>query len=199
MSRWALIPIKGFERGKSRLSEVLAAPERARLARELFEHVVRVLRESAVIDEIAVVSDSMEARQHAERLGVIALADAADTDGLADVVDEALRDLSRRGASSVMICMGDLPNLTVQDIASVARLLDESDVVLVPDLSQQGTNVIALKSPTILPSCLGHEDSLLRHKAQARQLGLTVGIQLSSGIGFDVDRPSDLARLRRRY
>jgi 2-phospho-L-lactate guanylyltransferase len=98
-----------------------------------------------------------------------------------------------------MICMGDLPNLTVQDIASVARLLDESDVVLVPDLSQQGTNVIALKSPTILPSCLGHEDSLLRHKAQARQLGLTVGIQLSSGIGFDVDRPSDLARLRRRY
>jgi 2-phospho-L-lactate guanylyltransferase len=199
MSRWALIPIKGFERGKSRLSEVLAAPERARLARELFEHVVRVLRRSAVIDEIAVVSDSTEARQHAERLGVVALADAVDTGGLADVVDEALRDLSSRGASSVMICMGDLPNLTVQDIASVARLLDESDVVLVPDLSQQGTNVIALQSPTILPSCLGHEDSLLRHKTRARQLGLTVSIQLSSGIGFDVDRPSDLARLRRRY
>ncbi len=198
MSRWALIPIKGFDRGKSRLSGVLAAPERARLARELFEHVVRVLRQSAVIDEIAVVSDSVEARQHAERLGVVALSDAVDTRGLAHVVDEALRDLSRRGASSVVICMADLPDLTVQDIASVARLLDESDVVLVPDLSQQGTNVIALKSPTSLPSCLGHEDSLLRHKLRARELGLTVSIQLSSGIGFDVDRPSDLARLRRR-
>jgi 2-phospho-L-lactate guanylyltransferase len=198
MSRWALIPIKGFDRGKSRLSGVLAAPERARLARELFEHVVRVLRQSAVIDEIAVVSDSVEARKHAERLGVVALSDAVDTRGLGHVVDEALRDLSRRGASSVVICMADLPDLTVQDIASVARLLDESDVVLVPDLSQQGTNVIALKSPTILPSCLGHEDSLLRHKLRARELGLTVSIQLSSGIGFDVDRPSDLDRLRRR-
>ena len=70
MSRWALIPIKGFDRGKSRLSEVLAPLERAQLARDLFEHVVRVLRASPAIDEIAVVSDSPEAREHAARLGV---------------------------------------------------------------------------------------------------------------------------------
>ena len=56
-----------------------------------------------------------------------------------------------------MICMSDLPDLTVQDISSVARQLDESDVVLVPDLLQRGTNVIALKPATCLPSCLGHE------------------------------------------
>jgi 2-phospho-L-lactate guanylyltransferase (CobY/MobA/RfbA family) len=88
--------------------------------------------------------------------------------------------------------------LTVHDIASVARQLDESDVVLVPDLLQQGTNVIAVKPATGLPSCLGHEDSLDRHHARARELGLTVRVQLSSGIAFDVDRPHDLERLRRR-
>jgi 2-phospho-L-lactate guanylyltransferase len=198
MSRWALIPIKGFDRGKSRLSEVLAPHERAQLARDLFDHVVRVLRASPAIDEIAVVSDSREACEHAKRLGVVALSDADGNHGLADVVDNALQDLERRGATSVMICMGDLPDLTVQDIASVARELDESDVVLVPDLLQQGTNVIAMKPATGLPSCLGHEDSLQRHQARARELGLTVSIQLSSGIGFDVDRPGDLERLRRR-
>jgi len=180
MSRWALIPIKGFDRGKSRLSEVLAPPERAQLARDLFEHVVGVLRESPEIDEIAVVSDAPDAREYAERLGVVALSDGDDTQGLADVVDSALRDLERRGATSVMICMSDLPDLTVQDIAGVARWLDESDVVLVPDLLQQGTNVIAVKPATGLPSCLGHEDSLHRHHARARELGLTVRIQLSS-------------------
>jgi len=198
MSRWALIPIKGFERGKSRLSEVLAPPERAQLARDLFEHVVRVLRASPAIDEIAVVSDSAEACEYAEGLGVVALSDADDSQGLADVVDGALQDLERRGATSVMICMSDLPDLTVQDIASVARQLDESDVVLVPDLLQQGTNVIALKPATCLPSCLGHEDSLHRHRERARDIGLTVSVQLSSGIAFDVDRPRDLERLRRR-
>ena len=198
MSRWALIPIKGFDRGKSRLSEVLAPPERAQLARGLFDHVVCVLRASPAIDDIAAVSDSPAAREHAERLGVVALADADGSQGLADVVDRALEDLQRRGAASAMICMSDLPDLTVQDIASVARQLDESDVVLVPDLLQQGTNVIAVKPATGLPSCLGHEDSLQRHHARARALGLTVSVQLSSGIAFDVDRPGDLERLRRR-
>jgi len=198
MSRWALIPIKGFDRGKSRLSGVLTPLERAQLARDLFEHVVRVLRASPAIDDIAVVSDSPEACEHAERMGIVALSDADGSQGLADAVDGALQDLERRGATSAVICMGDLPDLTVQDIASVARQLDESDVVLVPDLLQQGTNVIAVKPAAGLPSCLGHEDSLHRHYTLARELGLTVSVQLSSGIAFDVDRPRDLKRLRRR-
>ena len=197
MSRWALIPVKGFDRGKSRLSDVLAPRERAAFSRELFEHVVRVLRDSPSIDGIAMVSDSQEAREHAERLGAVALEDAEGNQGLADVVDAALGDLEARGASSVLICMSDLPELATEDVESVGRQLEEADVVLVPDLLQQGTNVIAVKPPTVLPSCLGHDDSLQRHRNLARDLGLTVSVQLRSGISFDVDHPRDLARLRR--
>lgn len=198
MSRWALIPIKGFDRGKSRLSEVLAPDERARLAREMFDHVLQVLLESSAIDRIAVVSDSAEARSYAERLGALALADAEDGNGLADVVDGALAELERRGATSVMIVMSDLPDLRVDDVASVARELQESDVVLVPDQVRRGTNVVAMKTATALPSCLGREDSLLRHQRRAEELGLSVSVRLSNGIAFDVDRPQDLARMRRR-
>lgn len=197
MSRWALIPVKGFDRGKSRLSDVLPPRERAAFTRELFEHVVRVLRESPSIDGIAMVSDSQEAREHAERLGAVALEDAEGNQGLADVVDAALGDLAARGASSVLICMSDLPELATEDVESVGRQLEEADVVLVPDLLQQGTNVIAVRPPTALPSCLGHDDSLQRHRDLARDLGLTVSVQLRSGISFDVDHPRDLARLRR--
>jgi len=197
MSRWALIPVKGFDRGKSRLSDVLPPHERAAFTRELFEHVVRVLRDSPSIDGIAMVSDSQEARDHAERLGAVPLEDAEGNQGLADVVDAALGDLEARGASSVLICMSDLPELATEDVESVGRQLEEADVVLVPDLLQQGTNVIAVKPPTVLPSCLGHDDSLQRHRDLARDLGLTVSVQLRSGISFDVDHPRDLARLRR--
>jgi 2-phospho-L-lactate guanylyltransferase len=198
MSRWALVPIKGFDRAKSRLSEILAPHERERLARELFEHVVLVLRESPSIDRVAVVSDSLEVCAYAERMGVVALPDAEGSEGLAGVVDTALLDLQLRGATSVIICMGDLPDLTRQDIVGVVEQLDQSEVVLVPDLSQRGTNVIGVRPPTVLPSCLGHEDSLRRHRDLARDLGLTVSVQLSSTIGFDVDHPGDLARLRGR-
>ncbi|KPK17891.1 MAG: hypothetical protein AMJ62_00390 [Myxococcales bacterium SG8_38] len=196
MSRWALVPTKGFDRGKSRLAEVLPQTERARLAKHLFEHVIAVLRDCPTIDEIAVVSDSSEVRQHAQRLGVLPLADAEGSRGLAEVVDGALRELERRGATSVMICMSDLPELSVEDLSIVSRRMDESDVVLAPDLSGRGTNLVAIRPATGLPSCLGHEDSLRRHHQRAQSLGLTVSFEIRHGIGFDVDQPGDLERLR---
>lgn len=198
MSTWALVPIKGFDHAKSRLSDVLGPEERARLARELLEHVVSVLREAPEVDEIAVVSDSDDTRAHAERLGLLALSDPPGTPGLARVVDAALDDLANRGAEKAVVCMSDLPELTREDIADVLHALKESDVVLVPDRLGEGTNVIALAPPTVLPSCLGHEDSLRRHLLQAQELGLSVSVQLSSSIAFDVDDPVDLARLRER-
>lgn len=198
MSTWALIPIKGFDRGKSRLSEVLSPEERKRFARELFDHVVDALGKAPGIDDIAVVSDSTDAREHAERLGLVALSDSPGKPGLARVVDDALAELASRGATRVLVCMSDLPDLTTEDITGVVRALAEADVVLVPDRLCEGTNVIALAPPTVLPSCLGHTDSLPRHQELARELGLTVNVQLNSGIAFDIDNPVDLARLRER-
>lgn len=197
MNRWALIPIKGFDRGKSRLADVLEPEERAQLTRELFDHVVDVLKRSNSVDHIAVVSDSDEARRHAEARGLLALSDVETRRGLSDVVNAAVQHLEARGATSVLICMSDLPELCVDDIDSVTRALEESDVVLVPDLLQRGTNVIALRPPSALPSCLGHDDSLRRHRELARDIGLTVTVPLRAGMSFDVDHPGDLARLRR--
>jgi 2-phospho-L-lactate guanylyltransferase len=198
MTCWALIPFKGFDRGKSRLSSVLPPNERIALARRLFDHVVKVFRESPSVDGVAVVSSSLDALHHAETLGVVTLEDPPDSRGLFDVVDAGLAELERRGATSALICMSDLPELSVHDVESVVRQLEESDVVLVPDLLEEGTNLVAIRPPTAMPSCFGHEDSLRRHRGRARELGLTVSIQLSPGIGFDIDHPGDLERFRRR-
>lgn len=198
MSVWALVPTKGFDRAKSRLSEVMSPVERAELARELFEHVITTLRRTPTIDSVAVVSDSEAVRGFAEDLDLLALADAPDAATFAEVIDEALHDLTARGASSAVICMSDLPDLEQGDVESVVGALSESDVVLVPDRSGDGTNVIAMAPATVLPSCLGHVDSFARHMALAYDLGLTVGVQVSDGMAFDVDQPSDLDRLRTR-
>lgn len=198
MSCWALIPVKGFDRGKSRLAEVLDPDERSKLTLELFEHVVQVVQRAAGIDHVAVVSDSREARRRAEELGVVALEDPKGSVGLAEVVDTAIDELERRGATSVLVCMSDLPALAEADIESVIQQLEETDVVLVPDLVWRGTNVIASRPPSAIPSCLGHDDSLQRHQSKARERGLTVSVQARTGISFDVDEPSDLDKLGRR-
>lgn len=198
MTTWALVPIKEFNRAKSRLAEVMSPLDRERFARNLFEHVLRVLVDSPTVDQVAVVSDSEEARSVARDLGALALEDVPDAASLGSVIDHALRELEQRGATAALVCMSDLPDLRSEDIASVVRALSESDVVLVPDRLGKGTNVIASTPPTALPSCLGHAKSLNRHLTRARERGLTVSVQLNSGIGFDVDRPSDLERFRAR-
>jgi 2-phospho-L-lactate guanylyltransferase len=198
MSCWALVPFKGFERSKSRLSTVLPPNEREELARQLFDHVVKVVRECPSVDGVAVISNSADALEYARGMGVTTLEDPPESRGLADVVDAALAELEGLGATSALICMSDLPELGVEDVESVIRQLEESDVVLVPDLLHEGTNLVALQPPTAMPSCFGHEDSLRRHRARASELGLTTSIQLRSGIGFDVDDPGDLERLRGR-
>lgn len=198
MSCWALIPFKGVDKGKSRLSTVLPPSERQELARRLFDHVVEVFLECPSVDDVAVISSSADALARAAKLGITALEDPPRSRGLAEVVDAALLELEGRGATSALICMSDLPKLAVHDVESVIRQLEETDVVLVPDLLHEGTNLAALRPPTVMPSCFGHSDSLQRHRTRAIELGLTVSIQLRSGIGFDIDHPGDLERLRRR-
>lgn len=197
MTTWALIPVKGFSRAKSRLSEVLSPEAREALARDLFEHVVRVVRESTEVDGIAVISDSEGTREDAHRLGLVAIADPPGDPGLAAVVDHGLRDLTARKASRAIVCMSDLPELTGEDVATVLGALLDADVVLAPDRSGWGTNVIALYLPCRLPSSLGNADSLRRHLAGAESRGLAAIVKHSPTMAFDVDHPEDLVHLSR--
>ncbi len=198
MTTWALIPVKAFERAKSRLSEALPEAERVRLARQLFRHVLEATKAAPLVERVAVVSDSALVRAEANAAGALSLEDDTQQAGLAHVVDFALLELEARGAARTLICMGDLPHVTSSEINAVLRALDETQIVLVPDDSGMGTNAIAVASPSLLPSCLGHPDSLARHKARARGLGLSCRTLESPGIAFDVDTVQDLERLSAR-
>jgi len=198
MTTWALVPVKDFRRGKSRLAEVLRPEDRESLARELFEHVVDALDRALEIDRIAVVSDSPAARAYADSLGLVALTDPPGPRGLATIVDGALARLEQAGATSAVVCMSDLPELRPEDVDRVCASLRASDVVLVPDGAGAGTNAIAVRPPTVLPSCLGHADSLERHRELAIELGLSTTVLQITRIAFDLDDPTDLVRFRRR-
>lgn len=197
MKTWALVPAKSFERGKSRLAEALRPRERTALARRLLEHVVEALHDSVEVDAIAVVSDSSEVRDYAERLGTVPLSDDPGQRGLAHVVDTASEEVERRGAGSLVICMSDLPFVSGRDIDEVVETLTACSAVFVPDETNRGTNVLALCPPRCIPSCLGHQDSLLLHRRQAQKLGVEHRVLTSEAIAFDVDDASDLNRLLR--
>jgi len=184
---WAVVPVKGFERGKSRLAPVLAGDARAELARRLFEHALATL--AGVVDGILVATDSDEVAAAARARGAAVRRD--DATGLARVVDAALADVAARGAERALVLMADLPLVGPDDLRAVLAALDGADLVVVPDQHRRHTNALALAPPTRIATAFGTADSFAAHRAAAAR----VVVLENERIAFDVDGPEDLGRV----
>lgn len=188
----ALVPVKAFDRAKSRLAEVLGEDEREALAEALARHVLETLRASEYVEEVVVVTPSPRVRAFAASLDVRAIDDAPEARGLAEIVDAARHTL---GGSAHLVVMSDLPDLCVDDIAAIVRARAHADVIIGPDVRGLGTNALAL--PSTMASCFGHEDSAARHEARALALGLRALRVSCAGIARDVDLPEHLGGIPR--
>jgi 2-phospho-L-lactate guanylyltransferase len=191
---WAVVPVKGFARGKSRLGSVLTDSSRAEFARELFAHVTGVLHGEPRITGVLVLTDDDTVAEAARGGGLAVLRDSADT--LSEIVDGGLREVQSRGASAALVCMADLPRLRAADVVAIVDALTESEVVVVPDLEAAGTNALCMAPPTRMPSCFGHADSFQRHMRATAQAGAGLTVLRLRSVCFDVDGPEDLQDLQ---
>ena len=201
MKPWALVPVKRFDQGRSRLGETLAPHARGELARAMFDRVVvRVLGTMATDGELGgvlVVTDGEEVRIRAQSHGLAVLVTPGTGPGrkLGAIVDEGLAWLTARGVAAALVIMGDLPELTDEDVRALAEMLDASDLALAPDASGRGTNALAMRLPPRMPTRFCGGDSLADHVQGAHARGLRVAMCERPGFGFDVDQPEDYARL----
>jgi 2-phospho-L-lactate guanylyltransferase len=187
VTTWAVVPVKGFERGKSRLAPVLADEARAAFARRLFERVLDVLAET--VDGVLVATDSDAVAAAAAARGAAVRRDAGPAT-LAAIVDAALADVAARGATRALVLMADLPRLTPGDVRAVLAALDRAPVVVCPDRRRRDTNALALAPPTRLATAFGTGQSFAAHRAAAGALVVD-----NEHIGFDVDGPEELSAL----
>ncbi|MEM9454107.1 MAG: 2-phospho-L-lactate guanylyltransferase [Myxococcota bacterium] len=192
---WAVVPVKGFARGKTRLRPRLPESERTRFARHLFDHVTTVLRDSPVIRGVLVLTEDDGVAVLAREMDLRVLRDPPSdtTPRLARVVDRGVEQVWRLGADKALICMADLPLLDVADVAHLATAAEPRAVVLAPDRKRAGTNALCLSRSTgWTHSCFGRADSFTRHLARAQRLGLDTVLVERRGLCFDVDEPADL-------
>jgi len=194
--RWAVVPAKSFARAKSRLTGVLDATARSALARDMLEAVLRAVDASGCVDAILVATDGDDVAELAASHGARVLTDVPARSGmLGAVVDRALAHTRELGADEALVVMADLPLITAEDVAALARGLHDADVVLAADAAARGTNALALHLHELTETELGHADSFQRHLASARRLGLRSRVVERVGLATDVDTPADLARL----
>jgi 2-phospho-L-lactate guanylyltransferase len=196
----ALAPFKALDQAKSRLAGALEPEERRALARWMGVRVVGALRESGVIDHIGVVSaDPALAGQWRDDPLVTPV--RASGGSLNRDLEVGRRWALRQGADALLIALGDLPLLSGEAVRAMVALSGlparARTVVIAPDRHQDGTNLLLMAPPDLLPFAYGRH-SLARRLNAARRAGLDPVIYRSEATSFDVDTPADLERLVER-
>jgi 2-phospho-L-lactate guanylyltransferase len=167
-----VIPIRGFEGGKSRLGTRLDPARRAELLRVMAENVVA----AAGAMPVAVVSNAREVRRWAAALGLTVL----DDPGTLDLAAAAgLGWAGAAGFARVVVAHADLPLAT--RLAPMA--VDGGRPVL--SLPTAATGFLFAYGP----------GSFRRHAAAARAAGLAFRVRRDRRLGRDVDAPEDLVGL----
>jgi len=178
--RAVLIPVKDFSVAKLRLAPALAPDQRAALAREMAERVVRAARPLPV----AVVCDDTAVADWARSVGALVV--WAPERGLNHAVQDGVRQLGGRGVAHVTVAHADLP--LADDLTWVG---DWPGITLIPDRREEGTTVIGVPTSSGFVFSYG-PGSFGRHQAEARRLGLPTRVVHSPALAWDVDLPADI-------
>jgi 2-phospho-L-lactate guanylyltransferase len=189
-----LIPVKDPANAKTRLSALLSADERRRLAWAMFEDVSRAVEGASRFDAVVLVSNYQPAIDHARTRGWRVLVEEAQLSESASV-DWASRILETSGFDIVMRLPADLPLVQSEDIDLLLSIeISSPTSIIVPSREGTGTNAIIRTPPTLFPSRFG-PDSLRLHQEEALRAGIVCRLLENPRIALDVDEPADLRLL----
>jgi 2-phospho-L-lactate guanylyltransferase len=188
----AILPVKSFGAAKQRLSESLGSGSRQALAQAMFIDVLRTLRRTGEVDEIAVITADHAAESAAEAQRVVVLADAVEQ-GQSQATQIGIRHALANGFDRVVLVPGDAPLVRPADIDGLLARSGPG-ISIVPDRHGTGTNALVLTPPDAIEPSFG-AGSCARHAALAAEAGVPCRIDDVPALALDVDTPDDLAEL----
>ncbi len=192
---WAIIPVKPFNRAKSRLAKVLSPEQREVLAIHMFRHSVKLLASIHRFAGVMVVSRDTKALSIAREYGVHTVQESGAPELNAALL-RASQAVNGLGAQGVFVLPADVPFVTADDILQILHLgRYNQSVVIVPDRVMDGTNALLVTPPGLIPFSFGIS-SFARHKALAETVGATVHVYQSPRMALDIDTPPDLDKYR---
>ena len=195
MRTLAVLPIKSFGSGKSRLASALGSAARRALAEAMFRDTLASLSRVPGLAAVAVVSSDRGAVRVAGALGATVLRDDREA-GHNPAARIGVHHALASGFERVLLVPGDTPLLDPRELAGLlAASGREPGVAVIPDRHGSGTNGLLIAPPDALEPSFG-PGSLRRHVQAAAYAGLRHSVEALPSLGLDVDTPEDLAELR---
>jgi len=206
MSLWTVIPVKPFSEGKSRLAGYISPQERHKLNCNLLTRTLDAIRLADIDSETVVVSRDNDALDVAARLGSHVLTEepstpqsletgsqpipAAPEIQLNAALAQAACYAMAQGATRVLVLPTDMPNLTAEDVRTMASTHGRAPHINIAPSRDGGTNALMLQPPQAIPFAFGR-DSFQRHRRLAAESGIPVQVVESASLVFDIDLPED--------
>ena len=188
-----LIPCKGLESGKSRLSKRLDGNARRSLCEALLRRTIQNSIAVTGYAQVAVVTSDEHAAAIGRRYGVEVILDPGG--GLNAALDHARALLCNRhgGLCTLLILPIDLPLVRHETLLEFLEC--GGDVVIAPDEEGRGTNLLGLRSRAVWKYRFSYGDeSYSLHQATARAFGWKATKFHHSELAFDIDEPVDYDR-----
>jgi 2-phospho-L-lactate guanylyltransferase len=196
VTTFAVLPVKHFVAGKTRLADDLGKGTRRALVEAMVTDVLIALRRAERIDHTLVVTGeaAMEAIAHGYDAQTVLDPDDAGHNQAASI---GIREAIERGARRVLLVPGDCPALNPKEIDALLTRAPAPtpEVVVIPDRHGAGTNGLVLTPPDIITPTFG-PGSCERHVEAARAAGARVRVEELPSLVLDVDTIEDLAALR---
>jgi 2-phospho-L-lactate guanylyltransferase len=189
MKHNALIPVKSLITAKSRLAPSLSQHQREKLVMDMLHHVLYVLLDSELFEQVSVVSSDDQVLEQAYIWGAQAITE--EQHGHNQALHAAALREKTEGVTTLLTISADLPLLTTQEIRCFFEQSRQHEVVLAPSRDGTGTNAILVHPPLIVPYVFG-PDSLQSYIEAARQRHLRYSTYQSIGLAFDIDTIDDL-------
>ena len=195
MKVFAIVPVKNFESGKSRLASLLTVEERIKLSELFLDCTLNTLTNTSVISNVVVVSSDKRAEAIAKIYNAKFLQEKKDQGVNAAV---ALADvyISEYAVDATIVIPQDLPLLLPEDIERICTSAQEHEkcLVICPSLRFDGSNAL-LRRPPLLITTNYDNDSYNVHIKKAKASNAIIKIIKTKRIMIDIDTVEDVINL----
>jgi 2-phospho-L-lactate guanylyltransferase len=195
----ALIPVRSFRTGKSRLSPAIDDATRADLIRRMLNQTLQAATHAGVFSRIAVVSLDAEVLVWlATRWpSVIPIQQSELDPGLIPALELGRTNAAEGESDGYAILFPDLPVIQPSDLQALVR--PTSQIVIAPDQTGTGTNALLIRRQPVDAGSFALQfgvESFPRHLTESRRLGIEPAIVSTAGLAYDLDTPAHFAALQ---
>lgn len=188
-----IIAARGGRNSKSRCREALCEDSRGALTRAMLADMIVACRRAPGVERVWVVTPSTDLASLAAVAKAMPIFET-EVSGLGEAFAVARKHAEAAGPAPILLLPGDLPLLDPFDIEAVIAAPRPDEAVLVAANGDGGTGAILLPPGAPFSFAYG-PNSFARHLAAARASGLTPRVVDAPSMAFDLDRPSDIARI----